>query len=1397
MSSASILANLVMERLSAGGLEIAMKSTILIGGATVAYAALRRYTLVCSAMWNACLVALVLLPAAVFVAPGIDLPVSWWAVRTSDQAPQAFAAAEPIHGDASAALPAGPTAALRYEQAMSRPDLGSTESAQTIAAATSQSATSSGGRSTAAAPITAEGGSTFDWRMWLVIAYAAGAALMGLRLLLNLLAVRRLRACATAIDDDGWHGRLVHWSAALGVRRRVVLLGSDSVAVPVVVGAVRPAIIVPQQLVGQLSGQRRDAVWIHELAHVRRSDYGWQLLLSVVQLVYWPQPLVWLAGRSIARLRERACDDVCIYVLGSREEYRATLVDLARALVRPRALSLGMAAVRSSKIARRVAAIDRSTGNRHCLAGRRASWSLVLSVGVLTVLMGAMHPSVATSAVGETEAAQAPASGEAQKSEQSVKAPPIADKSEAIPVTVVDGSAKPVAGLEVQAFRSWSTGPYKPERVFTTDQQGQVRVPRELTEDDNGIHLIARDTENRLGYITIESRRFSQEQAQQQEKLELRLLPLERTIRGRLVDHNGRPVAGAAVGVRSLWERDPQYRRIDWHGSPSASPIGSATSQDDGAFALRVPQTLGLVVQIAHRDFVAVYKYYRAGEDDLGTVSLRAGATIAGRAIHAETGKPVAGARIFASDQLDDDDEPRTGEIRYGSDYTDADGKYEIASLRPGLYHIVLFGVEDRPRLTAVALERLPIEGGRTTTADFRVIEGRLLAGRVVDIDDGAPINGIQVAVNSPAFPRSSRGGHHHVKTDPAGNFRFYLPPGEARVHINEGQNSRFPESKRSVFLEAETPLEPIVLRGRSREKEQEQNQWRRQTSGSGYATTTYSEETRKAADNAPKPKEITIRFRTSDNKPVGRSVMEIWSRGGGPSMMMAHSGSEFSFQERYVGGFGPQDVPNTGQGKTSYLVIDAHGYARPEPVAVRAGQGQTTITIDLKTPIYVPIRGRIVDGHGSPIAGANVAIWLYTLGRRSDEPWGAQYVTDKQGRFEIKHTYVGNRISLVVTKAGWSGALTEPRLLDESNPIELGDLTMTEPNGVIAGRVVDMNDEPLPGLVVAEQKNKIQTRTDAQGRFRLTSLPVGEASVAVVGSEYESFPRDVAVGTSDMLIRLYPKSPARRTDVPMIRGKFQTADGKPVTAHSSYWWIDIAGEPQLWMTTSRDSDSFEFSNVWQHALAKGKPQRLVIEVAGYKRPEPLEVATNKEIDVVVKLEPASSVPVSGRVLDTDGKPVEGATVWTTLKIWGELESDAWGPPTTTDNEGRFELRHIKDGDDVTIHIGRPGHAGAAQRRTARADSQIELGDVRLSPAKARLSGVVVNRAKKPVAGARVYANYLGKTFETTTDSEGRFELAGLPDGNVLITVEADAFRTHYRGDSNAKAVTIGEYPHY
>ncbi len=162
---------------------------------------------------------------------------------------------------------------------------------------------------------------------------------------------RRARDCRSA-DVCELAERLV---ASLGIRRRVRVVVSDEVSVPLTWGVLLPVVILPES-VATWTMERKRIVLLHELAHVVRWDYAILLMVEIVCAVYWFNPLVWIAARQGAMERERACDDQALHIGVRSDVYATHLYEIARAQVdnTPRG---AFAMAHASNLARRVRSI--------------------------------------------------------------------------------------------------------------------------------------------------------------------------------------------------------------------------------------------------------------------------------------------------------------------------------------------------------------------------------------------------------------------------------------------------------------------------------------------------------------------------------------------------------------------------------------------------------------------------------------------------------------------------------------------------------------------------------------------------------------------------------------------------------------------------------------------------------------------------------------------------------------------------------------------------------------------------------------------------------------------------------------------------------------------------------
>ncbi len=194
---------------------------------------------------------------------------------------------------------------------------------------------------------------------------------------------------AEEIDDQLWTARLFHWQAELGFRRRVRLYSSKETTVPFACGVWRPVIVLPSKMIQQCTSRECDVVLLHELTHIARGDTIWQMLLLCVGVVYWWQPLLWLADRQIRNVRERVCDWFCVGTLGNRQQYADALLTVAESLVRPVKLGVGLAMVRVPHIAARLGEIAGGSQLKQYRPARYVSGLLLIVIGVGSSILGA------------------------------------------------------------------------------------------------------------------------------------------------------------------------------------------------------------------------------------------------------------------------------------------------------------------------------------------------------------------------------------------------------------------------------------------------------------------------------------------------------------------------------------------------------------------------------------------------------------------------------------------------------------------------------------------------------------------------------------------------------------------------------------------------------------------------------------------------------------------------------------------------------------------------------------------------------------------------------------------------------------------------------------------------
>lgn len=146
-----------------------------------------------------------------------------------------------------------------------------------------------------------------------------------------------------------------------GIARRIQICISDRIVLPILIGVLRPVILIPSSMAG-LSSLDLEIIILHELAHIRRHDALINLLQRTAEAFLFFHPVVWMLGREMRRQRELCCDAWVISRTEDELEYARCLTEVARqAVAGPLAApAMAMAEPRHEVPRRILAALDGS-----------------------------------------------------------------------------------------------------------------------------------------------------------------------------------------------------------------------------------------------------------------------------------------------------------------------------------------------------------------------------------------------------------------------------------------------------------------------------------------------------------------------------------------------------------------------------------------------------------------------------------------------------------------------------------------------------------------------------------------------------------------------------------------------------------------------------------------------------------------------------------------------------------------------------------------------------------------------------------------------------------------------------------------------------------------------------
>jgi len=143
----------------------------------------------------------------------------------------------------------------------------------------------------------------------LVWLWMIGILIFSLRIIFGLSYLEKVRFSSSSISDGKWQRKVDEILDRMGCGRIVEIAESKMVEAPQLIGHFKPIILFPIGLFNQLELDEVESILIHELSHVARQDFVFNILQTIMENVYFFNPFVHLISSIVRKEREFACDD--------------------------------------------------------------------------------------------------------------------------------------------------------------------------------------------------------------------------------------------------------------------------------------------------------------------------------------------------------------------------------------------------------------------------------------------------------------------------------------------------------------------------------------------------------------------------------------------------------------------------------------------------------------------------------------------------------------------------------------------------------------------------------------------------------------------------------------------------------------------------------------------------------------------------------------------------------------------------------------------------------------------------------------------------------------------------------------------------------------------------------
>ncbi|MXQ54207.1 BlaR1 family beta-lactam sensor/signal transducer [Shimazuella alba] len=176
----------------------------------------------------------------------------------------------------------------------------------------------------------------------LAVTWIIGMLVMAILTIKAWLQLRRMKTSVRILENQEILLLFEQCKQSLNISKQLIIGESPLINSPLTFGLFKTYVLLPIHFDEWLSKEEMRYIFLHELNHYKYKDILTNYLVVFYQILYWFNPLVWVAFREMKLDREIACDSAVLHSLDKRcyAEYGNTIIHFLDKLSRPKYITL-------------------------------------------------------------------------------------------------------------------------------------------------------------------------------------------------------------------------------------------------------------------------------------------------------------------------------------------------------------------------------------------------------------------------------------------------------------------------------------------------------------------------------------------------------------------------------------------------------------------------------------------------------------------------------------------------------------------------------------------------------------------------------------------------------------------------------------------------------------------------------------------------------------------------------------------------------------------------------------------------------------------------------------------------------------------------------------------------